>query len=514
MKRERDPEAEAILDAYAEVVTEEAREESEGPRRQFPDQPAATVYYGPLGDLVRIVEPHSEADPVAVLAHALVYFGVVVGRTGHLVAEARKHFGNLFVGVVAATSKGRKGSAGAQVERVFRLIDEDFMKTRKTTGLSSGEGLIWCVRDELRRTEPIKEKGRVVEYQEVVTDPGITDKRVLFVEEELGGMLSVMSREGNSLSPTLRQAWDTGDLNTAVKNNPARATGALVSIAGHVTAAELRRNLDDTSKANGFANRFVWICARRSKALPFGGQLPDESLAPIVTRLRAAVEFARKLGEERLGWSHEAADRWRSVYPALSEGRPGLLGSVTSRAEAQCIRLALIYALADCSEAILLPHLEAALALWAYSEASARFTFGDAIGDPLADELLRLLRRAGREGMDRTEIRDAFGRNRAADDIGRALGALAEAGLARMVHPEREPGQRGRRPERWFSMGYAVNDINDRNSAGGGDWSSGSFMSYPEEPATPASQPVGDPPTTQQSALPLGQPALKPEVRL
>jgi len=38
---------------------------------------------------------------------------------------------------------------------------------------------------------------------------------------------------------------------------------------------------------------------------------------------------------------------WQAVYPELSEGSGGLHGSVTARAEAQCIRLALVYALLD-----------------------------------------------------------------------------------------------------------------------------------------------------------------------
>jgi hypothetical protein len=38
---------------------------------------------------------------------------------------------------------------------------------------------------------------------------------------------------------------------------------------------------------------------------------------------------------------------WATVYGALSASQPGLLGAVTARAEAQTIRLALIYALLD-----------------------------------------------------------------------------------------------------------------------------------------------------------------------
>ena len=59
-----------------------------------------------------------------------------------------------------------------------------------------------------------------------------------------------------------------------------------------------------------------------------------------------------------------------------------MAGAATARAEAHTARLALLYALLDCSDVIRLAHLEAALAFWAYSAASARWVFGDSIGDP------------------------------------------------------------------------------------------------------------------------------------
>jgi hypothetical protein len=56
------------------------------------------------------------------------------------------------------------------------------------------------------------------------------------------------------------------------------ATGSLTSIIGHLTADEFRRELDQTSVANGFANRFLITYARRSKTLlPFGGSLSQDA---------------------------------------------------------------------------------------------------------------------------------------------------------------------------------------------------------------------------------------------
>ncbi len=104
--------------------------------------------------------------------------------------------------------------------------------------------------------------------------------------------------------------------------------------------------------------------------------------------------------------------------------------AATARAEAQCVRLALLYALLDRQPMIDLPHLQAALALWRYCEQSARYVFGSALGDRVADELLRVLRNAGAPGMTRNELRDHFARNQSSERIGAALALLQGRGWA------------------------------------------------------------------------------------
>jgi hypothetical protein len=58
-----------------------------------------------------------------------------------------------------------------------------------------------------------------------------------------------------------------------------------------------------------------------------------------------------------------------------------------------------------------LPHLQAAKALWDYSAASVRYIFGDSLGDPVADEIMGELRKAGSDGRTRNQIREFFSRN-------------------------------------------------------------------------------------------------------
>ncbi|HXX75852.1 MAG TPA: DUF3987 domain-containing protein [Nitrospiraceae bacterium] len=405
---------------------------------------------GVLGELVRAIEPHSEADPAALLIQAMAAYGSVLNRGPHFRAEADVHHMNLFAALVGETSKGRKGTSWGHIRRVFSVIDAEWTSTRVLNGLSSGEGLIWAVRDEITKDEPIRERGRPTgEYQTVIVDRGIGDKRLMVLESEFASTLRVMGRDGNTLSAVIRQAWDSGDLRTMAKNAPACATGAHISLVVHITKDELCRLIEANEASNGFCNRFLWLCVTRSKILPEGGHFDESAIAPLLQQLHRAVQFGRAGGE--LTRSETARVMWRQVYPELSEGKPGLLGAVISRAEAQVMRLACLYALQDMSYVVQPEHLTAALALWEYCEASARYIFGQRLGDPIADELLSALRRHP-QGMTRTEIRDWFGRNRKAYEINRGLALLAKQGFARM---EESPSG-GRQIERWFAVSRAT----------------------------------------------------------
>ena len=112
---------------------------------------------------------------------------------------------------------------------------------------------------------------------------------------------------------------------------------------------------------NGLANRFVWMLVKRSKRLPIGGEWYTVNLQPISREIVGALEFAT--GEHRMDWSDDARPLWVEAYDALTEDRPGMCGAVTARAEAQTLRLAMLYALADCSYEIRRTHVESALAV-------------------------------------------------------------------------------------------------------------------------------------------------------
>ena len=49
------------------------------------------TFYGLPGDVVRLIEPHTEADLVSLLVQVLCAFGVAVGHKPHLYVDGTDH---------------------------------------------------------------------------------------------------------------------------------------------------------------------------------------------------------------------------------------------------------------------------------------------------------------------------------------------------------------------------------------------------------------------------------------
>jgi hypothetical protein len=422
------------------------------PTPTWPTLPSEALY-GLAGDIVRAVDPFTEADPVGVLVNTLVAFGNIAGRGPGFPVESTRHQLNLFAVLVGPTAQGRKGQSWSTPRKLYRVVDEEWVRTRVVEGLSTGEGLIHAVRDPIYRTERNRKDGVV---EDVLADAGVEDKRLLAIEGEFSQVLKVGTRDGNILSPVLRRAWDGADvLSPLTKTAPIRATGAHVSIIGHITQEELLRHLTETEAANGWCNRFLWVLVRRSKFLPDGEPVPGSIVDDLARRLTVAVDFAKTGGE--LTRDLEATDLWRRIYPHLSTPRPGLVGAILGRAEAQVMRLACLYALLDGYFVIRKPHLRAALSLWDYLDQSAVYIFGERLGDPVADDAYAAIREAGKEGLTETGLHAVFGRNLAAGRLRVALQSLASLGL---IVPQSETTA-GRPRTRWIAIrpGYEEDEI-------------------------------------------------------
>lgn len=409
----------------------------------------AAALYGLAGECVAAATMHSEASPAAVLATLLARFGCEAfnpdTQAPCLQIGETRHCTRLFVAVCGQTAKARKGTSAKPVERLFAFPQHAGLARRPQESpgpLSSGEGLIFAVRDK-RQIQ--KADGELAE------DAGATDKRLFVLDEELAAALKVTRREGNILSTVLRGFWDSGNAAPITKNNRISASRAHVCVVAHITRDELTASLQNVELLNGFGNRFLWVLAHREKLVPLPLPMPDEVFQPLQAKLATCVRHAQSVGI--MGFSPAARDMWCAGYPALTADKPGLIGAVTDRAEAQTSRMALIYALLDRASTIDTPHLEAALAFWRYCEASARHIFAGRGENPLDEKILTILR-SGQQTT--TGISSALSRNVRAADIQAALERLITAD---MVTAERQ--ETSGRPV--TVLGLRVHEINEQN---------------------------------------------------
>lgn len=389
--------------------------------------------YGLAGDVVRLLAPHTEADPVALLTTLLSEYGCSIGRASHILLDGGRHPLLFWPLLIGRSSKSRKGSSERRVNHMFQLADPLWTRGECRGTLSSGEGLVQAVRDPTYKEELDRPTN---DLQKRCMDSGIADKRLFLVQSEFGCVLRIMHREGNSLSGVLRDAWDGLDLCPMTKTATIRATHPHVAIVGHTTVDELRKNLTDIEMSNGFGNRFCFFVVKRAQELADYSEPNRAETEAVVTRLKAALTHGRTA--DRLSMTPAAREEWRAIYHDLSADRPGVVGALLGRAEAQVQRLAALYCLLDRQCQIDTPHLHAALALWQYAEDSTAFLFGQSTGDTDADNILAALRQA--ESMTDTEISQLFGNNRLRTRLDHAKEILRRAGLA--THDLRKTGGR------------------------------------------------------------------------
>jgi hypothetical protein len=418
---------------------------------------------GIAGEFVALATKNSEADPVAVLATFLAHFGIECGPNPHIMVGDDKHYARLFASVVGDTSKARKGTSAQPVVRLFSKLSSlsslnssneniIYAPARTSPGpLSSGEGLIYAVRDPVKSWDV-----KIGAYK--IADPGIDDKRLFVLDQELASALQCTKREGNTLSTILRGLWDSGNVDPLTKTSKICTTGSHLGIVTHITIAELTRLLPETELLSGFSNRFVWIVARRAKMVPMPTPMPDAKLERIAEKICTLVAQAQKLGRVEL--SLQAQEFWKGVYPELSKAHPGLMGAVINRAEAQVIRLALIYALLDGNAVIEQKHLESALALWNYAEASARLIFGDREENPIAQKILELLKDGPKSA---TEIHRSFSNNIDKKKLDRAVNELKATSRLSVT---KKPVPKGK-PKTIFSLNEEneINEVNDNTNS-------------------------------------------------
>ena len=316
-------------------------------------------------DIVAAACASSEAHPVAVAANVLALFCCAVGRVpfqhiGDGAAHAR-----LFFIVVGKSGKARKGTAELTPREVARRADAILRKRHQNDdrlrihagGLSTGEGVGYAIRDPREPDEKTGKGG----------DLGVNDKRLLVIESEFANVLAQAKREGNILSPTIRNLWDGRDIEPLTKTSQLTATKPHVVLIGHITGHELREKSTENDAANGLLNRFMILHVHRPKLVPLPEPTNPEVLDRLAALLADAIDYATQ-GNPHAHDHHQvvmtdaAKAYWCEVYPQITRDRDGKAGSLMARSEVYARMLAMVFCLLDKRSQIEPHDLQSALA--------------------------------------------------------------------------------------------------------------------------------------------------------
>src|SRR5262249_56233741 len=127
-----------------------------------------------------------------VLVQPHVSFGNVVGRQPYYFIEGAEHYPVLFALLAGPTAKGRKGTAANRIRPIFDVADCDWAHNNVTSGISSGEGILHAIHDDIYGTD--KKTGL-----QVLVEAGIEDKRLLLDQRELSAALASLQLDAPSV---------------------------------------------------------------------------------------------------------------------------------------------------------------------------------------------------------------------------------------------------------------------------------------------------------------------------
>ncbi|PKW13916.1 DUF3987 domain-containing protein [Saccharopolyspora spinosa] len=412
-----------------------ALEEIARARSELPDRDEA-MFGTYLGSLVRRLEPTSEADPANILASLMAATGVYLGDGPHMRAGDDRHPLLVWPMVIGRTGVGRKGAGWSAAKRLLLATDPDFEDRNIHSGLTSGEGLTQAFNeDEAGATGPDEGEEGKGKKRASLLPPG--DRRLLAFETEWATVMARMKREGNTLSATLRAAWEGGNLSTlGVNARIVRDTH--VGILAHITPKEFQAKLSASDMAGGTYNRFLPVLVAQTQFLPNSTGADPALLDRLAVDLRARLAAGSRLGQ--LGLTRDAAMLWQRLYVEFGgySADDGPIEQFLSRAAPNCLRVAGLHAALDGVELITVEHLAAAAAFVRYAVASARAVFGRGEGD-----LLAFIAAAEEQGRTRTEISKSpiFKGQARKEEIDARLQPLIDSGQVTVTDRPRADGR-------------------------------------------------------------------------
>ncbi|MCX5201475.1 YfjI family protein [Streptomyces sp. NBC_00237] len=371
-------------------------EEQEEKAKQLPT--FEDMAYGPMGKAVRKAMPHTEGDPVAVLAVLLALFS---GLVTPYVTQPSGRPCVVWTALVGPSNQGAKGYAYNTGLRILGKPFERILRAVKLSAIHSGPGLVSVLASDQRSAFP----GRMYLTFEWSNDMGRTNKCSSY------GEVMINIWDGESISNTIKGRGPGAEPVEEYVANP------LMGFHAHVQPRTLQLAVKPQRAATGLYNRFLLFSCKRSQRISEHVQRPlDEIKAS-----KALADAFRWVMEEQpaMEWSSEAVDALDELhrkYDALIDELPPETGVFIERSVEQIKRVATVLAVTQQRTVIPAAALSAAEAIVDYAAQSATEVMGEqpstrSRARPLPERILEILAKNG-GAMTRSQMVTALGGGR------------------------------------------------------------------------------------------------------
>jgi hypothetical protein len=351
-----------------------------------PDTPAnlelpAIAWRGLFEDYRDMVAPTTEASDAFHFAAFLQVFGCAIGRRLH-VYHAGRQFPNFYICLVGRSGLTRKDTTWSRAEDVLNNLharsEEELSPSFKAVrGLRSYEGLL----DELAG-----------------------ERKVRLIQ--LGELLSLLAKAkqeslGNII-PALTELYDMKDIiNPPVHQKDVQpAREPFLSIIAGTTQDWLQKALTERDVYGGFANRWLYFYGLPKDPMPNPPKVDPGKRNRLVQELNQIRNWSEDVPNGEITISDEAnalfEDYYLDYYRRCQQ--PGLIPNLIVRIQDFIWKIALLYAADTMSETLSKEHLEAAMAVGNYLEASVTevfANFGESRGKQAEKRVLEYLRSKG-----------------------------------------------------------------------------------------------------------------------
>ena len=391
----------------------------------------AIAWRGLFKDYRDMVAPTTEAADAFHYAAFLQVFGCTMGRRLH-VYHADRQFPNFYTCLVGRSGLTRKDTTWSRAEGILNDLhayssENDASPPFKAVrGLRSYEGLL----DELAGERKV---------------------RLIMLGELLSLFAKASQQSLSNIIPGLTEFYDMKDvINPPVHQKDVKpAREPFLSIIAGTTQDWLRKALTERDIYGGFANRWLYFYGLPKEPMPNPPKVDQDKRNKLVKHLKQIRDWTDSVPDGEITISDEASklfdDYYREFYRRCDQ--PGLIPTLIVRVQDFIWKIALLCAADTMSDAISADHLEAAIAVGKYLEASVAevfASFGTSNGKAQETKLLDFLRAEGGPVPEREVYRRL---SISAKELESLVAPLVKIGLVKNSYQKTDRGRQIKRYE-------------------------------------------------------------------